>query len=103
MDAYRAALEVFRGADASCDVGSAERNLDRAEALLVERRGSSAAESGAGPSNDLPAIRHSQSCVGAMRVTASVVPCMQVESSATVPQTQASAPGARPARSPASV
>ena len=44
MDAYRAALEVFRGADASYHAGSAERNLDRAEALLVERRGSSAAE-----------------------------------------------------------
>jgi len=40
VDAYRAALEVLRGADASYDVGSAERNLDRAEALLaVNRRG----------------------------------------------------------------
>jgi hypothetical protein len=42
--ACRAALEVFRKADASRNIGIAERSLARAEALLTERRGKSAAE-----------------------------------------------------------
>ena len=42
--AYRAALEVFRPAGASYYVVHTERNLARAEALLAERRGKSAAE-----------------------------------------------------------
>lgn len=42
--AYRGALEVFRKAGASYYVGMAEGNLARAEALLAERRGQSAAE-----------------------------------------------------------
>jgi tetratricopeptide (TPR) repeat protein len=42
--AYRAALEVFRPAGAAYYITLAERNLARAEALLAERRGKSAAE-----------------------------------------------------------
>ncbi len=42
--AYRAALEVFGPAGASYYVSGTERNLARAEALLAERRGKSAAE-----------------------------------------------------------
>ena len=42
--AYRAALDVLRPAGASHYAGIAERNLARAEALLVERRGPSAAK-----------------------------------------------------------
>ena len=44
VEAYRAAVEVLRPAGASYYVGIAERNLARAEALLAERRGVSAAE-----------------------------------------------------------
>jgi hypothetical protein len=42
--AYRAALDVFRMAGASFYVSGSEGNLARAEALLAERRGKSAAE-----------------------------------------------------------
>jgi hypothetical protein len=42
--AYRAALEVFRPAGAAYYVGIAERNLARVEALLIDRRATSAAE-----------------------------------------------------------
>jgi tetratricopeptide (TPR) repeat protein len=42
--AYRAGLKVFRGAGARHYVGIAEANLGRAEALLAQRQGRSAAE-----------------------------------------------------------
>jgi tetratricopeptide (TPR) repeat protein len=44
VEAYCTALEVFKAAGASHYVTGTERNLARAEALLTERRGASAAE-----------------------------------------------------------
>jgi tetratricopeptide (TPR) repeat protein len=44
VQAYRVALEVFRHRGASHHIGMTERNLARAEGLLAERRGRSAAE-----------------------------------------------------------